>query len=77
MPGISGTKFLAECRGRYPGIGGIFVTGNATVECAVRALRAGALDLLQKPVDKETLIKAVDRALMESQLAREQRYFRH
>jgi two-component system response regulator HydG len=77
MPGISGTRFLAECRKRYPGIGAIFVTGYATVECAIRALRAGALDLLQKPLEKEALIGAVERALTESQLLREQRYFRH
>jgi DNA-binding NtrC family response regulator len=77
MPRMSGTEFLVECRKRYPGIGGIFITGYADVGSAVRALRAGAMDLLQKPVEKETLLAAVDRALAESQLLREQRYFRH
>jgi DNA-binding NtrC family response regulator len=77
MPRMSGTEFLMECRKRYPGIGGIFITGYADVDSAVRALRAGAMDLLQKPVEKETLLAAVDRALAESQLLREQRYFRH
>jgi DNA-binding NtrC family response regulator len=75
MPGMTGTEFLAECRRRYPGIGAIFITGNATVESAVRALQCGALDLLQKPVDKQTLVSAVQRALKQSQLLREYRYF--
>src|SRR2546430_1256769 len=55
MPDVSGTEFFLECRGRYPGIGGIFITGNATVQSAVRALQSGALDLLEKPVKKEIL----------------------
>jgi len=77
MPGISGTEFLAYCRSRYPGIGGIFITGHADVNSAVRAFRAGAIDLLQKPVDKKELLAAVERALTESQVIREQRYSRH
>lgn len=77
MPRMSGTEFLGECRRRYPGIGGIFITGHADLNSAVRAFRAGAIDLLQKPVRKEELLAAVERALTESQIVREQRYSRH
>jgi DNA-binding NtrC family response regulator len=77
MPGMNGTEFFIECRRLYPGIGAIFITGNATVDSAVRALRAGALDLLQKPVEKEALVSSVECALAESQLTREHRYFRY
>jgi len=73
---ISGTDFLIECRRRHPGIGAIFVTGNATVKGAVRAMHAGALDLLQKPVTKGELLAAIVRALGESLIARETRYLR-
>jgi DNA-binding NtrC family response regulator len=68
-----GTELLVESRSRYPGIGAIFVTGYADLDCAVRALRAGALDLLQKPVGRDTLLAAVKRALDESQISRESR----
>jgi DNA-binding NtrC family response regulator len=77
MGGISGTDLLAESQKRYPGIGGIFITGYGDLRCAMRALRAGALDLLQKPVDRASLLAAVRRALDESQIARESRYLRH
>jgi two-component system, NtrC family, response regulator HydG len=74
MKGLSGTRFLQECNERYPGIGAIFLTGYADVACATRAIRAGALDLLQKPVGGSELVDAVQRALQLSQLARSQRY---
>jgi DNA-binding NtrC family response regulator len=77
IPGISGTAFLAECRARFPGIGAIFVTAHASVEWAIRAVRAGASDLLLKPVTREMLVAAVQRALAESQLTREQRHRQH
>ena len=72
----SGTSLLASCRRKFPGLGGILITGHADVDCAVAAMRAGALDLLQKPVDKEILLEAVSRALDESRLVREVRHER-
>ena len=77
IKGSSGTELFAESRLRYPGIGAIFVTGYADLDCAVRALRAGALDLLLKPIDKQALLASVSRALQESQLSREGRFFWH
>jgi DNA-binding NtrC family response regulator len=74
MKGLSGTRFLEDCNERYPGIGAIFLTGYADVHCATRAIRAGALDLLQKPLNSDALIQAVHRALNLSQIARSQRY---
>lgn len=71
-----GTDLLAECRGRIPGLGGILVTGYADLETALRAMRAGALDLLQKPVEESALLRAVARALAQTELTREVRYNR-
>jgi DNA-binding NtrC family response regulator len=77
IKGSSGTELFAESRLRYPGIGAIFVTGYADLNCAVRALRAGAIDLLQKPIDRQNLLTSVSRALRESQLSRESRFLWH
>jgi DNA-binding NtrC family response regulator len=77
IQGSSGTELYAESRTRFPGIGAIFVTGYADIPCAVRALRAGALDLLQKPIDKQTLIASVRRALEQSEVIRENRFLWH
>ncbi|MGA8025806.1 MAG: sigma-54 dependent transcriptional regulator [Bryobacteraceae bacterium] len=71
---MTGTEFLIECRQRHPGLSGILVTGHATIKGAVRAMQAGALDLLQKPIDKLELLAAIERALQKSLLDREVRY---
>lgn len=72
----TGTRLLQSARERVPSLGGILITGYADLECAVRAMRAGALDLLQKPLRKEALLAAVSAALAGSRLAREARYHR-
>src|SRR5262245_59746665 len=41
----------------------IFLTGHGTVPMCVRAMRAGAIDFLQKPVDDEDLLAAISTAL--------------
>lgn len=67
MPQMSGTEFLVECRCRYPGIGAIFITAYADFNSATRAFRSGAFDVLQKPVQKEDLLGAVERALLRTE----------
>src|SRR5262249_29389935 len=44
----------------------VFVTGNADVSASVRALRAGALDFLVKPVEAKALLESVNEALQRS-----------
>ena len=72
----TGTKLLQECRSRCPGISGIIMTGYVDLTCALMAIRAGALDLLEKPVKETELAEAVARCLEESSLVREARYQR-
>jgi DNA-binding NtrC family response regulator len=72
----SGTKLLASCRDRHPGLAGIMITGYADLDRAVAAMRAGARDLLQKPINQEVLLDAVARALADTRLARDGRHDR-
>ena len=48
----------------------IFLTGHADVPKAVRALKGGAVDFLSKPVDKDELLGAIDRAVRTNRVAR-------
>jgi RNA polymerase sigma factor (sigma-70 family) len=69
LPGESGLDLqatLGEARGRLPII---FLTGHATVPASVRAMKGGALDFLQKPVDDEALLEGIQRALTRSRQA--------
>ncbi|KRQ90372.1 response regulator transcription factor [Bradyrhizobium valentinum] len=73
IPGLSGP----ELQGRLSEIGSIlpivFLTGYADVQTTVRAIKAGAEDVLTKPVSSEELLAAVERALAHHQLMRGQR----
>ena len=55
----------------YPHVPFILVTGHATLDAAITALRSGAVDLLQKPVKPEHMRHVVERALDHSRLAEE------
>lgn len=50
----------------------IFLTGHATVPASVHAMKQGALDFLQKPVDERELLGGIERALGRSREARVQ-----
>jgi FixJ family two-component response regulator len=63
MPGLTGIQLqeLLAATGRRMSI--VFVTGHADVATSVKAMKAGAVDLLTKPVDAKDLIAAIQRAV--------------
>jgi FixJ family two-component response regulator len=63
MPGLTGIQLqeLLAATGRRMSI--VFVTGHADVATSVKAMKAGAVDLLTKPVDVKNLIAAIQRAV--------------
>jgi len=62
MPRISGIEFLSQVRQRWKAIQIIIMTGEPTVETAVKAVKKGANDYLTKPITRDALLKAVDHA---------------
>ena len=63
LPGPSGLDLQAALQRQGVTIPIIFLTGHADVPTSVRAMKAGAIDFLEKPVRRETLLDAIDRAL--------------
>lgn len=63
MDGLDGVSLLQEGRARFPDLAVILLTGHATVESAVIALREGAFNYLLKPIKNEDLVIAVREAL--------------
>ena len=63
MPGLSGLDLQERLAGDGDAPPIIFLTGYGTVPAAVRALKAGAMDFLEKPFDPDTLLARVRDAL--------------
>jgi FixJ family two-component response regulator len=51
----------------------VFITGHGDIPSSVRAMKAGAIDFLTKPVDEEQLLQAINAALMRDRDARHRR----
>jgi FixJ family two-component response regulator len=63
MPGPSGLELQAALQRQGIALPVVFLTGHADVSSSVRAMKAGAVDFLTKPVKRETLLEALRRAL--------------
>lgn len=62
MPDMGGLEIQAELRRRGIALPVIILTGHGDVPAAVRAMKAGAMDFLEKPVDEGQLLSALQQA---------------
>lgn len=70
MPGMSGLDLQNELLNAEISLPIIFITGHGTVPMSVRAMKAGAVDFLQKPFDEQDLLNAVHPAIEQDRRAR-------
>jgi RNA polymerase sigma factor (sigma-70 family) len=63
MPGISGLDLQEKLVSSKTLLPVIFITGHGTVPMSVRAMKAGAIDFLQKPFEEQDLLDAINRAV--------------
>jgi two-component system nitrogen regulation response regulator NtrX len=76
MPGKDGLSMLAEVRDLGIATPIIMISGQATVDMAVRATRLGAVDFLEKPISSDKLLLTVENALRLVRLEEENRQLR-
>jgi two-component system response regulator FixJ len=69
MPDMDGLQLQQELRARGANLPVILMTGHGDVPLAVSAMKAGAIDFLEKPFDDTALVNSVNRALEEAQKA--------
>ena len=63
MPGIDGLQLLAQVGARFPGLPVIMLTAHGSVPLAVEAMKAGAVDFVLKPFDRQEILYAVRKAM--------------
>jgi FixJ family two-component response regulator len=73
MPGISGLDLQDSLAKRGIGLPVIVITGHGDVPMAIRAMKAGAMDFIEKPFSSRALLQRVREALARDARARQQR----
>ncbi len=63
MPGLDGLDLQSELQKKNIPIPIIFITGHGTVPMSVRAMKAGAVDFLQKPFEDQELLDAIQHGI--------------
>lgn len=69
MPGMSGIELLKEVKSFAPWLPVLLVTGYGDIPTAVAAMKAGAVDFIEKPLDMETLLRKVKSLLKSNAVA--------
>ena len=73
MPGMDGIATLKKLLAKKPDLQVMLLTGQATVKSAVEATNLGALDVLEKPTDIETLMEKIGQAQTKTEALGERR----
>ncbi len=71
LPGLSGLDLQQELAKAGVKIPIIFITGYGDIPTSVRAIKAGALEFLTKPVNREDLLHAIEQAIARDDIARQ------
>jgi FixJ family two-component response regulator len=72
LPGVSGLDFQAELGNAHIHIPIVFITGHGDIPMSVRAMKAGAVEFLTKPLREQDLLDAVRVAIDRDRTRREQ-----
>jgi FixJ family two-component response regulator len=73
MPGIDGLALQEMLAQTQPHLSLVFITGQGDIPMGIKAMKGGAVDFLEKPVDRKALLEAVHRA---AERSREQKVSR-
>jgi FixJ family two-component response regulator len=73
LPGANGLQLQEQLASHGCHVHIVFLTGHGDVAAGVRAMKQGAVDFLEKPVDDDTLLAAVGAALERDSVARRER----
>src|ERR1700756_2463985 len=72
MPDMDGLELQEKVSADFPNLAVVIITGHGDVPVAVRAMKAGAVDFIEKPFTEETILESVKSALEQSVKAKRQ-----
>jgi FixJ family two-component response regulator len=72
MPGLSGLDLQTELARAQRTLSIVFISGHGNIPMSVQAIKAGAVDFLEKPFEEQALIDAVHLAIQKDRLAKEE-----
>jgi DNA-binding NtrC family response regulator len=76
MPDLSGMEALEQIRQKRPDVPVVIITGYATIQTSIEAVRKGAFDYIPKPFTPEELSLSVQKTLEDRRLRNENEYLR-
>jgi DNA-binding NtrC family response regulator len=76
MPGDSGIDLLRAAKEIHPDVEVILMSGHATADTAIEAMRNGAFHYIMKPLKAEVVVNLVEKAYSQRQLQRENRFLK-
>jgi PAS domain S-box-containing protein len=71
LPGMDGLALMGEINELRPGTPTLLITGHGEHDLAVQALRGGAYDFVQKPIDRDYFVASLERAIRVRRLDRQ------
>jgi two-component system response regulator FixJ len=71
MPGMTGLELLAALRAKSVSMPAIVITGHGDIPLAVDAMKAGAVDFIEKPFEEEAILRAVRLAERHAEMKRD------
>ncbi|HVU70345.1 MAG TPA: hybrid sensor histidine kinase/response regulator, partial [Ktedonobacteraceae bacterium] len=71
MPGIDGITLIERLQDLCPDTPTLLITGHGERDLAIRALRVGAYDFIQKPIDRDYFVSSLQRAIQTRQMRRQ------
>ena len=73
MPGMNGIDMLKVIKAKHPDMQVILLTGEATLDAGIQAMKLGAMDFMEKPADIDVLTQKIKKAQAKKMLVVEKR----
>ncbi|HRV29675.1 MAG TPA: sigma-54 dependent transcriptional regulator, partial [Spirochaetia bacterium] len=77
LPRMGGIEMLKEIRANWPVLETIVISGHATIDMAITAIKLGAFDFIEKPLSIEKILTAVRNAFQVKELRHENARLKH